>query len=262
MSAPTEPAAGAAKTREEIAASRRRLRRWLLVGFAPFAVVGLLVVVKLLSMYAFAHQAITSHVEQNPSGTVAAARGQLPANWFQAYLAPYDYGVGLAASGELAKARAQFEAALPLAEGYDACPVHINLGLVVEMMADEAAEDDQDEAARLYAEALEINLATPDACRSEEADALSPDPERPNEETLDDQQERLQQKQQELQDESDDGDDEEQDGQEDEPSEEEKQEQQDKLDDIEEKLRQGEQERENQGANGEDEGGYGTDKPW
>ena len=232
--------------RERVVRSRRRLRRWLLIGFSPVAVAGLLVVVKLLSMYALAHQAITAHVERNAAGTVTAAEGLLPANWFEPHLAPYDYGVGLAASGDLAAARAQFEAALPLASGYDTCPIHINLGLVVEMMADEA--DEAAEKERLYAEALDINAATPSECRTPEANAQSPDPERPNEDTLDQQQERLQQKQQ---------------SQPQSGEEQSEQEQQDKLDEIEEKLQQGEQERESQGADGEDDGGSGgTDKPW
>jgi len=244
--------------------SRRGLRRWLLVGFAPVALVGMLLVVKLLSMYAFAHQAITAHVERNPAGTVAAAQGQLPVNWFEAYLAPYNYGVGLATSDELEAARAQFEAALPLAKGYDACPVHINLGLVIEMMADKAQSDDPKRAAELYADALDANLATPEECRSDEADEQSPDPDRSNEETLDDQQERLQQKQQEQQSGGGESEDDSEQDEKDEQSEQEKQEQDDKLGEIEKKLREGEQERENQGSNGDEdgEGGYGSDKPW
>lgn len=257
MSTPSAPP----ETRVDPAVrSRRRLRRWLLLGFSPVAVASLLVVVKLLSMYALAHQAITAHVERNATGTVAAAKGLLPANWFEPHLAPYDYGVGLASAGDLGAARAQFEAALPLATGYDACPIHINLGLVVEMMADQA--EDAAEKKKLYAEALDINTATPSECRTPEANEQSPDPERPNEDTLDEQQERLQQKQQ-GEPQGGEGDEDEPQGGGEEQSDEEKQEQQDKLDDIEEKLQQGEQEREKQGANGEDDGGSGgTDKPW
>ncbi|RCS60744.1 hypothetical protein [Microbacterium sp. JB110] len=255
----TQPASDT-RSRDDIVRSRRRLRRWLLLGFSPVAIAGLVIVVKLLSMYAFAHQAVTSHVSGDPARTVAAAEGQTPLNWFEPYLAPYNVGVGLASYDRLPEARAEFERALPLVSGLKACPVHINLGLVVEMMADQARTDDPEAASTLYAEALEINLATPEECRSEKADEQSPDPERSNEETLDDQQERLQQKQQQnpQDDESQDGG-----GEEEEPSEQEQQEQQDKLDEIEEKLQNGDQERQDQGADGdEDGGGFGSDKPW
>ncbi|MGO1768412.1 MAG: hypothetical protein ACTHZX_00550 [Microbacterium sp.] len=241
---------------------RRRLRFWLLVGFAPIALVGLVIVAKILTMYAFAHQAVTAHVATDPAGTVAAAEGQEPLNLFERHLAPYNVGVGLATSDRLADSRAKFEEALPLASGLDACPVHINLALVVELMGDEAKTEDPESAAGLYEEALELNLDTPEECRSEEADAQSPDPERPNEMTLDDQQERLKQKQQEQEQQNDQqGQDDQQDEQ-DQQTEQEKQEQQDKLDDIEEKLQQGEQEREKNDDSGDENGGYGSDQPW
>lgn len=235
--------------------NRRRLRMWLLVGFAPFALAGLVLVVKILSMYAFAHQAITSHVQQNPQGTVSAAQGQQPMNWFEPYKAPYNLGVGLASLELLTEAREQFEIALPLAHGLDKCPVHINLALVVERMGDAARADDPAAAAQLYAEALELNLNTPEDCRSEEANEQSPDPERDTGETLDDQQDRLQEKQQPQDNEQPQDEEQQQ-----EPSEQEQQEQQDKLDEIEEKLEQGAEEREGS----EDEGGSGggSDKPW
>lgn len=247
-------------------ARRRRLRLWLLVGFSPIALAGLVIVAKILTMYAFAHQAVTAHVEKDPAGTVAAAQGQEPLNLFQRHLAPYNVGVGLASSDRLEEARAKFEEALPLASGLDVCPVQINLALVVELMGDAARSEAPEDAAELYEEALEINLDTPEACRSEEADAQSPDPERPNEVTLDDQQERLKKKQQEQQqqqnDDQQDQDDPQQDDSQDEQSEKEKQEQQDKLDDIEEKLQKGEQEREKNDDEGDENGGFGSDQPW
>ncbi len=240
---------------------RRRLRFWLLVGFSPIALAGLVIVAKILTMYAFAHQAVASHVATDPAGTVAAAEGQEPLNLFERHLAPYNVGVGLATSDRLADSRAKFEEALPLASGLDACPVHINLALVVELMGDEAKTEDPESAAGLYEEALELNLDTPEECRSEEADAQSPDPERPNEQTLDDQQERLKKKQQEQQ-QNDQQDQDDQQDEQDQQTEQEKQEQQDKLDDIEEKLQQGEQEREKNDDSGDENGGYGSDQPW
>lgn len=235
--------------------TRRRVRRWLLIGFAPVALAGLVVVVKILSMYAFAHQAITAHVQGNPQGTVTAAEAQHPLNWFEPYKAPYNLGVGLAGLERLPEARAQFETALSLAEGLDRCPVQLNLALVIERQGD--AAESRAEASVFYAEALEVNLSLPEECRSEEANEQSPDPERDNAETQDDQQDRLQQKQQEQgEQQQGDGEGEEQD----QPTEQEQQEQQDKLDQIEEKLENGAEERE-QGDEGDGSGG-GTDKPW
>lgn len=235
--------------------TRRRVRRWLLIGFAPIALAGLVIVVKILSMYAFAHQAITAHVQGNPQGTVSAAEAQHPLNWFEPYKAPYNLGVGLAGLERLPEARAQFEAALPLAQGLERCPVQLNLALVIERQGD--AAESRAEANAFYAEALEVNLALPEECRSDEANEQSPDPERDNAQTQDDQQDRLQQKQQQNEQQPDDGEGE----QDDQPTEQEQQEQQDKLDQIEEKLENGAEERE-QGEQGDEGSGGGTDKPW
>lgn len=235
--------------------NRSRLRMWLLIGFAPIALAGLVIVVKILGMYAFAHQAITAHVQGNPQGTVTAAEAQHPLNWFEPYKAPYNLGVGLAGLERLPEARAQFETALPLASGIERCPVQLNLALVIERQGD--AAESRAEASAFYAEALEVNLDLPEECRSDEANRQSPDPERDSAETQDDQQDRLQQKQQDNdQGQPEDGEGEEQE----QPSEQEQQEQQDKLDQIEEKLENGAEEREQDEGDGS--GGGGTDKPW
>lgn len=243
----------------DTARRRSRLRLWLLVGFAPIALAGLLIVAKILSMYAFAHSSVTAHVRADPAGTVSAAEGQLPLNWFEPHKAPYNLGVGLATLDRLDEARARFEEALPLASGYDVCPVHINLALVVEMMGDRARIDDPQAAPGFYAEALELNLATPEECRDPEADEQSPDPERSNEDTLDDQQERLREQQQQRGNEPPQEQDEQQDQQDEQDQ---QQEQQDRLDEIEERLEQGAEQREQQLNDDEDEGSGGTDRPW
>lgn len=235
--------------------TRSRLRLWLLLGVAPFALVGLVVVVKILSMYAFAHQSVTAHVQGDPARTVAAAQGQEPLNWFEPYKAPYNQGVGLAGMERLPEARAQFERALPLAHGLEVCAVRLNLALVIERQGD--AADDPAEAQEFYAEALALNASLPEECRTPEANEQSPDPERDNSQTQDDQQDRLQRKQQEQPppDDGSEGD------EQDQPGEQEQQEQQDKLDEIEQKLEDGAEEREQGGDDGEGSGG-GTDKPW
>ena len=244
--------------RESAARARRSLRFWLLFGFAPFAIAMLVLSGKALTMYAFAHQAISAHVAGDPAGTVSAAAKQKPMNIFEPYLAPYNHGVGLATAGELAEARDEFEAALPLARGLAQCPVRIDLALTIEMQGDAVVATDPDAAARYYQEALEQNTAVPDACRTPEADEVSPDPSRSQDQTLSDQRDRLQHQQdpppQQPQEEPDEG------GGDDGGDDGDQSEQQSKLDEIEQKLRNGQSERENQVDDGDD-AGTGTEKP-
>ena len=253
---PTQANAAAAL----LAANRRRrlIRRWVALGTLPLTLVALLFVGKLLSMYAFAHQAITTYVVGDYSGSTAAAQGQEFLNWFEPFKAPYNVGTALAGSEELDGARAKLEEALPLAQGLEVCAVRVNLAIVIERQGD-AAVDGGDGAggAELYGEALLITAETPEECNSEEADSQSPDPDRSMSDTLDELEDRLQEKQQQAQDEQQPKPDE-SDGEEQEQP---QQPDQDKLDEIQKKLEQGAEEREqNQGD--EDGPGGGTDKPW
>ncbi|MBN6191362.1 MULTISPECIES: hypothetical protein [Microbacterium] len=234
---------------------RRRIRRWVAIGTLPLTLAALLVVGKILSMYAFAHQSITSYVVDDFAGSESAARGQEFLNWFEPYKAPYNIGTALAGAEELPAARAELERALDLATGLEVCAVRINLALVVERMGDAArADGDGAAAAELYGEALTLTVETPEECRSEEAQQQSPDPQRDMSDTLDGAEDRLKQKQQEQ----------EQEQQPQEPEEQEQEEQpqpsDDKLQDLQDKLNQGTQERDQQ--QGDDPGGSGTDKPW
>src|SRR3954453_12747208 len=94
--APTQTDAAAAL----IAANRRRrrIRRWVIIGTLPLTLAALLFVGKLLSMYAFAHQAITSYVVDDYAGSKTAAERQEFLNWFEPYKAPYNVGTALAGS--------------------------------------------------------------------------------------------------------------------------------------------------------------------
>ncbi|MFL0410160.1 hypothetical protein ACH0AH_03180 [Microbacterium paludicola] len=253
MSAPADSAAT-----ELIAGNRRRarLRRILLLIAVPLCVIAMLVPVKIASMYAFAHRAITSYVAGDFAGSAAAAQGQGFVNWFEPYKAPYNLGDALAGAGDLAGARARFEEALPLAPGLEACAVHINLGITIERMGDQAREaGDPVAAEQLYGEALQVVADTPDECGAEEADEQSPDPERSSGQSIDELEERLKQKQHPPQPQPSPSPSEDpQEGQEPKPSDE-------QLEDLEEKLQQGDGERQQyQGDDGQS--GSGTDKPW
>ncbi len=250
---PTDADAAAAL----IAANRRRrsIRRWIAIGTLPITLAALLFTGKLLSMYGFAHQAISTYVAGDYSGSTAAAQGQEFLNWFEPFKAPYNAGTALAGAEEFDGARAKLEEALPLAAGLEVCAVRINLALVIERQGDAARSDgDGPGAAQLYGEALQVTAETPEECNSDEADRQSPDPDRDMSDTLDELENRLQEKQQQSEQneqQNPDGDEVEQPQQPD----------QDKLDELQEKLEQGAEERQqNQGD--EDGPGGGTDKPW
>ncbi|GAA5144899.1 hypothetical protein GCM10025768_01330 [Microbacterium pseudoresistens] len=235
--------------------TRRRIRLWIGIALAPFLLAALLLSGKLLSMYAFAYQSISSYVAGDHSGSIRAAEGLQPFNWFEPYKAPYDLGVGLAASGRLDEAEARFEDALALAHGTEVCAVRINLALVLEWQGDAAVQDgDPVRAQELYGRALVITAETPDECRDDQAQEDSPDPNRDMSDTLDEQQQRLQEKQQQSS----------QDPSQPDPDEEEPQDQPDQsdLDDLEDRLRQGEQERQQNERDQNDDGSGGTDRPW
>lgn len=259
MTSPTHADAAAAL----LAVNRRRrsIRRWVAIATLPLTLATLLLVVKLLSMYAFAHTSISSFVSGEYAESESAARGQDVLNWFEPVRAPYNIGTALAGAEELAAARAELERALPLAQGLEVCPVLINLSLVVERQGDAAqADGDPAQAAELYGHALEITVETPEECSSDEAQRQSPQPDRDMSDTLDENQQRQQEKQRQSQQPPP-----EQPEQPEQGEGEQTETPQDKLDDIEDRLNQGAQEREDQlgdGQGDDGEGGGGTDRPW
>ncbi|MGW9627257.1 hypothetical protein [Microbacterium sp. NPDC055521] len=258
MSTPSQTDAAAALL--AVNRRRRRIRRRVAIATLPLTLAALLLVVKLLSMYAFAHTSISSFVSGAYAESESAARGQDVANWFEPFAAPYNIGTALAGSDELAASRSELERALPLAQGLQVCPVMINLSLVIERQGDAAqADGDAAKAAELYGEALDITVETPEECRSGEAQQQSPQPNRDMSDTLDENQQRQQEKQRQSQQPPDQPQQPDQTDQSEQP-----QTPQDKLDDIEDRLNQGAQEREDQlgGGQGDEGSGGGTDKPW
>lgn len=229
---------------------RRRIRRWVAIGTLPLTLAALFFVGKLLSMYAFAHQAITAYVVDDFAGSEASARGQEFLNWFEPYKAPFNIGTALGAAEQLPAARGELEEALDLATGLEVCGVRINLALVVERMGDAArADGDGATAAQLYGEALTITVETPQECHSEEAEQQSSDPQRDMSDSLENTEDRLKKKQQEEQQQQPQP----QPGEDEQPSD-------DDLQGLQDKLQQGTEERDQQ--QGDDPGGSGTEKPW
>ena len=234
---------------------RRLIRRWIAIGTLPLTIAALLFVGKLLSMYAFAHQAITAYVVDDYAGAEASARKQEFLNWFEPYKAPFNVGTALGAAEQLPEARVKLEEALGLAHGLEVCGVRINLALVIERQGDAArADGDGAGAAEFYGQALTVTLETPEECNSEEAQQQSSDPQRDMKESLEDTKDRLKQKQQQEQEQPPPP-------QEEQPQEQEPQPSDAKLRDLQSKLEQGTQERDQQ-QNGDEPGGSGTDRPW
>jgi tetratricopeptide (TPR) repeat protein len=255
MSSASASSAASSEAAALLAANRRRrrVRRWIAIGTLPLTLAALLFVGKILSMYAFAHQSITSYVIGDHAQAISSARGQGFLNFFEPYKAPFNVGTGLAAAGELDEARTALDDALDLASGLEVCGVRINLAIVTEQLGDAAqGEGDAVSAAEYYAEALTITLETPEECGSPEAQEQSSDPERDMSDTLEQLEDRLQEKQQGTP-----------------PPEEEPQEQpqepepsEGQLDELQDRLDQGAEDREDYQQGDEGEPGSGTDRPW
>lgn len=240
---------------------RLRIRRWIALCSIPLVLVAVAFSGKLLSMYGFAHFAITTHVSGDAAGTVRASQGLIPLNWFESFIGPYDLGTGFAAGTNLEDARTQLETALPLAEGeLQECAVRVNLTLVIEAQGDVKKEDGDTEGARAdWQEALDTLTPIPATCKTEQANEASPDRDRSMQETIETTDKRIREKLDPPQEEP------EQDPQ-DNPSEDPKPEDQpdqpdqDKVQDIQDQLDNGKQERDE--ADQEDSGTGGAEKPW
>lgn len=254
MSAPFDGAALLEANRR-----RARRRRVLLAIALPIALVALILPVKIVSMYAFAHRAITAHVAGDHAGSTTAAHGQEPLNVFEPYKAPYNVGVGLAMSGDLPGARAQFESALALnPPPLESCAVYINLGITIERQGDAArAAGDEAAAEKHFADALGVVADTPEDCRSEEADEQSPDDQRSAGQSLGDLEDRLKDKQQpdpETEPSPQPSEDPDQ-ADENQPSDE-------QLDRLEDQLNEGDGERQRYRDDGDGDDAGGAEKPW
>lgn len=256
MSMPPSEYDTAARDLLETNRRRRRVRQWIAIGTLPLTLVALLCVGKILSMYAFAHQSISSYVSGDTAGAISAAQGQEFLNFFEPYKAPFNAGTAHAAADELPEARDDLERALSLASGLEVCGVRINLAVVLERMGDAArADGDANGAGALYGEATTFTLETPDECRTPEADEQSSDPERSLSDALDDLEERLREKQQEAPE------------QQEQPAPPEEQPSEDTLEQLQDRLDQGAEQRDQNGEGGSDlgdesESHSGTEKPW
>ncbi|MGI6878281.1 hypothetical protein [Microbacterium sp. gxy059] len=241
-----------------LARSRRRARVWGIAIGIPLALVGLALVAKILTMYAFAHQTLAAYDREDAPAAVAAAESQQAVNLFERWRAPYNLGTSLALADRLPEARGALESALDLASGLDVCPVGINLALVIERQGLAAQQQDPDQSAAHMADALAVLDALPEECASEEAAETSPDPERDPDQMMTDLRERLEQAPPPPDPSDDPSNDEEPEGPEG-PED-------DKLGQLEEQLEKGAEQREARDqrgdGDGENDGFPEGDKPW
>ncbi|WP_054685441.1 hypothetical protein [Microbacterium sp. No. 7] len=176
----------------------RRIVAWAVI--TPLALGVAAYAVKIVGMYRLADDAISSYWAVDYPGTIDAARGLELLNLFEPYKAPFNSGVGYAASGAFDEARVRFEEALELATGVEACPVLVNLALTIERQGDDASADAEWlRAYDLYAEAAAVAGGAPAECASESAREQSPDPRRSMSDALDEARERASEKAQEAQ---------------------------------------------------------------
>lgn len=242
---------------------RRSVRRWIGIGSIPVLIVAAVLVVKLLSMYAFAHQSIRSFVSMDFGTSVAMAKWQGPLNWFEPYKAGYNLGTGLAELGELDNARTALERALPLAPGLESCAVRYNLATVIERQGDRAtAEDDGEQGQALYREALELLAASPEGCVDQRADEASPDRKRSMHESLSELTRRIMEKlkqQNEQQNQNPNGENNPEGA---EPPPEQQRPNDSQLEELKKKLQSGTEERQQRDQGQSGGSGGGTDRPW
>lgn len=253
----TESTSRTERAIEELIADNRRrrvVRRRIGLFSLPLVLLALALVVKLVSMFTFAHFSLSAYADGNGEGATSAAAGQLPVNWFEPYKAPFNQGDGYVLSAKLPDARERFETALDLARGLEECVVRVNLSLTIEMQGDAAdATGDHDAAQKFYLEALAVTADTPEECHSDAAQEQSTDQSRDMGDTIDENRQRQQEKAQPDEQQQ-------QPAPQPTPSETPQQEQPSPgdLDEIQKQLEQGQQERDDR----EGGGSGGADKPW
>lgn len=163
-----------------------RRQRQALAWLALPAVIVLAFSIKVIGMYAAAHQSISAYWKGDYPAAIDAARGQEFLNWFEPYKAPFNAGTAFAASGAFDQARDRFTEALGLAHGLEVCPVRFNLALALERLGDDAlAARDRHAALAHYTESLAVTRAAPAECDSDAASTRSSDPSRSMGEALD-----------------------------------------------------------------------------
>ena len=194
---PSAPAGGQDSAERPEARAARMRRRWRLLAWGLVPVLAaLLVAAKLLSMSAFAQQAIWAFDAKDGAGVSAAADGMGVADVVETHKSHFARGDAYVLAGDFARARAAFEEALRRTGADDECTVRVNLVLSIEKLADAAkGSGDTGGATTLYDEGLAVVEAAPEGCFQPD----SPQNQRQQGERLGEARERLQRERAEAQ---------------------------------------------------------------
>ncbi|MGE2717177.1 hypothetical protein ACQI4L_24235 [Mycolicibacterium litorale] len=145
--------------------SRLRMRRRLLIWSAPLTLVAVLVAVKLLSVVFAGNAAVRDYADRDADALATDAAVLEVANIVEPAKAPFVAGTAAVLERRLDEADALFAEALARTPAEESCPVRVNLALVRERRADEAAFVGRNADARdLYTQALDIVTQAPSGC--------------------------------------------------------------------------------------------------
>ena len=217
---------------------RRRLMFWLTLPIALFAIFWAF---KFLSLAPTAQTAIDEFDDGYYVASEETSSSLLFLNVVEPYLPYFNRGDAFAADEYYGPATDDFEKALELAPLEKKCDVRLNLALAWERFGDIYVQLGYSQGAVLLYEASQ-------AVMDDAGEECEPPP---NQEQLDEAQERVEQKKQDAE-------------RQEEPQGSGDSDQEEQLEQLEQQQQQSAQEKADQesGDRGEESGGYGTDKPW
>jgi tetratricopeptide (TPR) repeat protein len=165
---------------------RRRIRRMLLLGSIPFALAGLILAVKLVSLSVVAGVAIDSYESGSFESSADAAGELLTWNAFEPWVAHFDRGTARAGAGLYNEAVDDLERAFAEAPDEKKCDVAVNLSLSWELLGDSYLEQGQFAGAqRLYETARAVIAAAGEGCEPPNAPLNTEENRDPGEELRD-----------------------------------------------------------------------------
>ena len=144
---------------------RRALRRTLILASIPLAIAVLILAAKLFSLTPTARAVVDSYSDGDFATSVSHAEPLLTWNSFEPWVAWFDRGTAVAATGDYNAAIADLELAFQSAPAERKCEVAVNLSLSWESLGDSYIQQGLYEgAARLYETAQAVIDAAGAAC--------------------------------------------------------------------------------------------------
>jgi len=147
-------------------ARRRRARRSLLWFSIPVAIAGLVLAAKLVGLQATAGAGIDSYERGSYASSAEQFEELLEWNAFEPWIAHFDRGTAMAATGDYIPAITDLEKAFATAPDSTRCDVAVNLSLSWELLGDSYAQQGElAGAARLYETARAVIAAAGEECQ-------------------------------------------------------------------------------------------------